>query len=95
MKYLRFVFIFVGILFLTLQICYADNINIDHLVNCYCYDYDHCVCDSHFDMYQDIKGCSLQNHLINKKISDFRRFLNLVGFVLSIGWMCCGFVGFL
>jgi hypothetical protein len=87
----RLFIIFCLVIILFIQICYADNfdirvidfnnnfneatINFNEATNNF-YNYNDYV-------FEDIKGCSLQNHLINKKISKFKNMLIFFKFFFS------------
>ena len=96
----RLLIVFFLVVILHIQVCYADynydiklvdyndyfnevTINFSEIAN----NSDDCV-------YQDIKGCSLQNHLINRKVSKVNNIFIFLKFFFSFAWFGCGIVGF-
>jgi hypothetical protein len=87
----RLLIIFFLVIILHIQICYADNfdiriidfnnnfseatINFNEATNNFYTSNDY--------VYQDINGCSLQNHLINRKVSKIKNIFIFFKFFFS------------
>jgi hypothetical protein len=72
------------VIILHIQICYADNFDIRVVdFNNNFSEATNNFYNSNDYVYQDIKGCSLQNHLVNRKISKFKNIMIFFKFFFS------------